>query len=218
MSINSSRPAAMVAALTLLTGGKAPPQDFGPTLASRPLITPANGAIFQASGGYSALTSGARAGAVGDILTIALVERTQATKSATQTAGRDGSIGLNPPTSGPLALFSGSDVAMSGSQAFKGAGQAAQSNALTGEISVTVVAVYPNGTMLIRGEKNVTLNRGDETIRLSGLVRLVDIGPDNRIPSTRVADAKITYTGKGEVARASRQGWLQKVFSIVSPF
>jgi flagellar L-ring protein precursor FlgH len=62
------------------------------------------------------------------------------------------------------------------------------------------------------------LNRGDEFIRLSGLVRGSDIGPDNRIASTRVADARITYSGKGELARASRQGWLQRFFSVVSPF
>lgn len=177
-----------------------------------------NGAIFQAAAGYAPLTSGARASSVGDILTVILVERTQATKSATQTTDRKGAVGLTPPATGPFAFFAGSDVGMSGGQTFKGSGQAAQSNALTGEISVTIAAAYPNGTMLVRGEKTVTLNRGEEMIRLSGLVRSVDISADNRILSTRVADARITYTGKGEVARASRQGWLQRFFSIVSPF
>jgi flagellar L-ring protein precursor FlgH len=197
---------------------KAPLADFSP---SHPVVasaSPANGAIFQAAAGYAPLTSGARASSVGDILTVVLVERTQATKSATQSTDRNGAIGLTPPSTGPLSFFAGSDVNMSGGQSFKGTGQAAQSNALTGEISVTIAAAYPNGTMLVRGEKTVTLNRGEEMIRLSGLVRNADIGPDNRVLSTRVADAKITYTGKGEVARASRQGWLQRFFSIVSPF
>ena len=72
--------------------------------------------------------------------------------------------------------------------------------------------------MLVRGEKHLTLNRGDETIQIAGLVRSVDIGPDNSVPSTRVADARITYTGKGEIARASQQGWLGRFFSRVSPF
>jgi flagellar L-ring protein precursor FlgH len=72
--------------------------------------------------------------------------------------------------------------------------------------------------MLIRGEKALTLNRGDEHVQLSGIVRAADIGPDNRISSTRIADARISYTGKGEIARASRQGWLQRFFSMVSPF
>jgi flagellar L-ring protein precursor FlgH len=70
----------------------------------------------------------------------------------------------------------------------------------------------------VRGEKLLTLNRGDENIRISGIVREADIGPDNRVLSTRVADARITYTGKGEIARASRQGWLQRFFSMLSPF
>ncbi len=83
---------------------------------------------------------------------------------------------------------------------------------------MTVAAIYPNGTMLVRGEKQLTLNRGDEHIQISGLVRVVDIGADNRIASTRVANAHIFFTGKGDVARASRQGWLQRFFSKISPF
>ncbi|MDB5701116.1 MAG: flagellar basal body L-ring protein FlgH [Sphingomonadales bacterium] len=207
-----------VAGMVCLIAGKAPPADFTPTHPAAPLPAPANGAIFQAAMGYAPLTSGTRASMVGDILTIALVERTQATKSATQTTGRDGAIGLSPPATGPLALFAPSDLNMGGAQSFKGTGQAAQSNALSGEISVTIVAAYSNGTMLVRGEKTVTINRGEEIIRVSGLVRSTDIGPDNRVFSTRIADARITYAGKGEVANASKQGWLQRFFSIVSPF
>jgi flagellar L-ring protein precursor FlgH len=201
-----------------LGGGAAPSPEYRPTLAPPPPPPAANGAIFQASLGYAPLTSGNRAAMVGDILTIVLVERTQAAKSNAAIADRNGEIGLNPPATGPLSLFDPSDVKMGGDSSFNGKGEATQSNRLTGEISVTVAAVYPNGTMLVRGEKLVTLNRGDEFIRLSGLVRGSDIGPDNRIASTRVADARITYSGKGELARASRQGWLQRFFSVVSPF
>ena len=64
----------------------------------------------------------------------------------------------------------------------------------------------------------LTLNRGDERVQISGIVRAIDISPDNRILSTRVANAHIRYVGKGEIARASRQGWLQRFFSIISPF
>jgi flagellar L-ring protein precursor FlgH len=222
MSISSFRVAGVrvagLGALVCLMAAKAPPADFSPSFAPMAPVAPANGAIFQAAAGYAPLTSGARASSVGDILTVILVERTQATKSATQSTDRNGAIGLTPPATGPLSFFTGSDVNMSGGQSFKGAGQAAQSNALTGEISVTIAATFANGTMLVRGEKMVTLNRGEEMIRLSGLVRDTDIGADNRVLSTRVANARITYTGKGEVARASRQGFLQRFFSIVSPF
>lgn len=200
-------------------GGKAGPSpEYRPTLAMPAPERPANGAIFQASHGYAPLTSGTRAASVGDMLTIALVERTQAVKSSTAQTGRDGNIGLTPPSMGPLALFDPAEARAGGTQAFNGKGTATQSNALTGEITVTVAEVYPNGTMLVRGEKLVTLNRGDEYIRLSGLVRQIDVGPDNRVPSSRVADARITYSGTGEIARASRQGWLQRFFSIISPF
>jgi flagellar L-ring protein FlgH len=217
MSINSFRVVG-IAAFLLLTAGKAPPPDFSATHPAAPQVAPANGAIFQATSGYAPLTSGARASMVGDVLTIALVERTAATKSTSQTTDRGGSIGLTPPSTGPFSLFNSSDVTASGTNAFKGQGQAAQSNALSGEISVTIAAVYPNGTMLIRGQKLVTLNRGDEFIQVSGLIREADIGSDNRVLSTRIADARISYTGKGEMARASRQGWLQRFFSKVSPF
>ena len=195
---------------------KLPADAFAAAAPPPPAPLPGNGSIFQ--GSYTPLTSGGRAGQVGDILTIQLVERTAATKSNAAGTQRDGNIGLTPPTTGPLSLFNPSDIAMGGGQQFKGKGDASQSNALSGEVSVTIAAVYPNGTMLVRGEKLLTLNRGDERVQISGIVRAMDISPDNRILSTRVADANIRYVGKGEIARASQQGWLQRFFSIISPF
>ena len=196
---------------------KLPPDAFAAT-APAPLPEPAaNGAIFQ-SDGYTPLTSGNRAGAVGDIVTIQLVERMSASKSNSASTGRNGSIGVTPPVTDPLDLFSPTDINMGGDQSFKGKGEAAQTSSLNGEISVTIAAVYPNGTMLVRGEKTLTLNRGDDRIQFSGIIRAADISADNRIPSSRVADAKIRYTGNGEIARASKQGWLQRFFSKISPF
>ena len=192
---------------------------YAPAIVAQPPVPQANGSIFQTSVGYTPLTSGARATTVGDIITIVLVERTQATKSNSADTSRSGSFGLTPPATGVLSkLFSASDVAMGGNNGFTGKGAATQSNALSGEITVTIAQVYPNGTMLVKGEKALTLNRGDEFIQISGLVRQADISPDNRIASTRVADAKIIYKGKGEIANASRQGWLQRFFSAISPF
>ncbi len=195
---------------------RAPPPDFSPALPVATPPAPTPGAIF--SSGYAPLTSGARAARVGDVLTVMLVERTQATKSNAAKTGRSGSIGLTPPTTGPLAFVKSSDLNIGGASSFNGKGAAEQSNALSGEISVTVIAVRPNGTMLVRGEKALTLNRGDEHIQLSGIVRAADIGPDNRIASAQIADAQIAYTGSGEIARASHQGWLQRFFAAVSPF
>ena len=208
----------LLPAALLLCAASRPSQEHRPTYAPPPPPAAANGAIFQVDQGYAPLTSGQRAGSVGDVVTIVLVERTQGSSSSNSATDRNGTIGLTPPTTGPLSFFQPSDVSMGGNSEFAGRGETEQSNRLFGEISVTVAEVYPNGTMLVRGEKLVTLNRGDEYIRVSGLVREADITPDNRVASTRVADARITYSGRGEIARASRQGWLQRFFNVVTPF
>ena len=218
MPTSSSKRIALVAAAAFLLMAGKKPNPYEPSYAPPPPAPVANGAIFQASRGYAPLTSGTRASMVGDLLTIVLVERTQAAKTSVASIGRDGSIGLSPPVSGPLSLFKPEEFNMGGDTTFDGKGQAAQSNTLSGEVSVTVAEVYPNGTMLVRGEKLIKLNRGDEFIRISGIVRQADVTADNRVPSTRVADADITYSGKGEIARASRQGWLQRFFTRISPF
>jgi flagellar L-ring protein precursor FlgH len=197
---------------------KQPKIDYAPVAPVAPPPPQANGAIFQASNGYAALYEGPRARRVGDPLTIVLAERTVAQKDVSSKSGRDGNIGLTPPSAGPLSLFSPAEAAASGTQAFKGDGSASQSNSLSGEISVTVAEVYPNGTMLVRGQKQLQLNRGDEYVQIQGIVRIADIDLDNRVFSTRVADARITYTGRGDLQRQSRPGWLQRFFSLVSPF
>ena len=197
---------------------KKPKIDYAPVMPVAPPPPPANGAIFQASTGYAALYEGPRARRVGDPLTIVLAERTVAQKDVGSKSGRDGNIGLTPPSAGPLSLFSPAEAALSGTQAFKGAGSASQSNMLSGEISVTVAEVYPNGTLLVRGQKQIQLNRGDEYVQIQGIVRVADIDFDNRVLSTRVADAKISYTGRGDLQRQARPGWLQRFFSLISPF
>lgn len=202
-----------------LFGKKAPRPDFSAALPpAAPEPAPANGAIFQAENGYAALYEGTRARRVGDPLTIVLVERTAASKSASSKLDSGGGFGITPPTTGSLALFAGTDASVSGKRNFGGQGATDQSNTLSGEVSVTVARVFPNGTMLVQGQKRVTLNRGDEFVQIKGLIRVADVDANNRVPSTRVADAQIAYTGKGDVARASRQGWLSRFFSVVSPF
>ncbi|HEY0271491.1 MAG TPA: flagellar basal body L-ring protein FlgH [Sphingomonas sp.] len=201
--------------------GKAKPPKVDPYAATMPADLappPANGAIFQASMGYAPLTSGARAAMVGDVVTIILVEATQAQKTNSASTDRSANIGLTPPTTGALALFSASDASLGGAGTFAGKGAAAQSNSLTGAISVTIAKLLPNGNFVVKGQKHLTLNRGDEVIQIAGIVRPNDIDSTNSVLSTRVADAQITYTGKGEIARASTQGWLGRFFSRFSPF
>lgn len=207
----------------LFGGKKKPKEDFTVLRApvapvAAPVALPANGSIFQVDAGYAALHEGWRARRVGDPLTIVLVERTAASKSATSNLDSGGGFGLAPPTTGPLSLFNPTDASASGNRNFNGTGTAGQANSLSGEVSVTVAQVFANGTMLVQGQKRVTLNRGDEWVQIKGIVRMADVDRDNRVPSTRVADAQIAYTGKGDVARASRQGWLSRFFQVVSPF
>lgn len=230
MSTRAFEPIALLAALAMLgfaapaqaqflgIGKKRVKEDFSATRPpAMPERAPATGAIFQPEQGYAALHEGQRARRVGDPLTIVLVERTSASKSAGSKLDSSGGFGLVPPGSGPLSFDPGAARA-SGSRSFQGAGSADQANALSGEISVTVAEVYPNGTMLVQGQKRVTLNRGDEYVRIKGIVRTADVDAYNRVASTRVADARIAYTGKGDVARASRQGWLSRFFQTISPF
>ncbi|USI73741.1 flagellar basal body L-ring protein FlgH [Sphingomonas morindae] len=192
--------------------------EYAPTMPQPLPAPPANGAIFQVSLGYAPLTSGARASMVGDLVTIVLTERTAAQKTNTASTDRSGNAGLTPPTSGPLSFFKASDASAGASATFSGKGGATQSNQLTGAVTVTVQQVLPNGNLVVRGEKHLTLNRGDEFVQISGIIRPVDIDSQNQVLSTRVADARITYSGKGEIARASSQGWLGRFFSRVSPF
>ena len=199
-------------------GKKKPAEDYSAAPPVAPPPAPANGSIFQAQNGYAALYEGSVARKVGDPLTIVLVENTQASKSSSSKLDSGGGFSLTPPSTGALSLFKPSDASVSGARNFNGKGTADQSNSLSGEVSVTVVAVYPNNTMLVQGQKRVTLNRGDEFVQIKGIVRIADISADNRVLSTRVADARIAYTGKGDVARAGRQGWLGRFFSVISPF
>ena len=86
-------------------------------------------------------------------------------------------------------------------------------------ITVTVAEVLPNGIIAVRGEKWMTLNTGDELVRIAGLVRADDIATDNTVSSTRIADARITYSGTGAFADASQPGWMSRFFlSPMWPF
>jgi flagellar L-ring protein precursor FlgH len=172
-----------------------------------------NGSIYQ-SGYDIRLFEDNKAMRVGDVLTIKLKELTQANKAGDLNAKKDNSI----LASAPMILGNPTSVEteVKTQKDFKGEGAANQSNSLIGDISVTVTELLPNGNLKVRGEKRVTLNQGNEYIRLSGIVRPVDIASDNTIASDKVADATIMYTGDGAMADASKMGWLSRI--IYSPW
>jgi flagellar L-ring protein precursor FlgH len=102
---------------------------------------------------------------------------------------------------------------------FSGNGAAAQSNKLDGNISVTVANRFPNGNLLVRGQKWIAINTGREYVRLQGIVRPTDIAPDNTVSSWKVADAYIAYGGQGTIANANKPGLLYRFFnSPYTPF
>ncbi len=181
-----------------------------------------NGAIYQADFDMR-LFEDHSARRIGDILTVKLAEATRAQKIAELDASKNNSTSVTAPNImgvDPSILF-GKDLSatLASRHDFQGEGEANQSNSLTGDISVTVVDVLPNGNLRIRGEKRVTLNDGSEYIRLSGIVRPVDIDAANTVSSTKVADATIMYTGDGAVADSNKVGWFARFFlSPILPF
>jgi flagellar L-ring protein precursor FlgH len=190
-----------------------------PFAAAAPPAQAANaGAIFQARGSYSGLVTGTRARALGDMVTIVLVEATTTAKSTQGRTSREGGFGITPPTSGPLDFLNPDALKATAEGSFTGGGNAAQQSRLNGAVAVTIAAVYPNGTAEVVGEKQMMFSQGDEWVQFAGRIRLVDIDSDNRLVSAQVANARIIYSGKGAVQQASRPGWLSRFFNFVSPF
>lgn len=212
--------ALIIIALSMLAGCAGVPEtppEFEPTL---PEVWTApvdpNGAIFQ-NGREIALFQDPVAHRPGDILTIQLLEQTSAEKSATTSTSKATSGKVDVPLvfgrgvtrNGVPILGSEYDAA----QQFDGEGDSSQRNKLSGEVTVTVAERLANGNLVVRGEKWLTINQGSELVRFSGIVRPADINADNTIPSFKVANARISYTGKGALADANSQGWLARFFN-----
>ena len=206
-----------------LEGQAFEPVDPAVNLASE---QPSNGAIFR-SGQSGLFATDQRARRVGDILTVTFNEIFAATKSQTAASSKTDAFAVTLPTGLPNILTGGFDKDAGGNGAgltagtnrtFAGAGNAAQSNSFTGSLAVTVTRVFPNGNMEVAGQKEITLNNGNEYVRVKGIVRPEDISATNIVSSTRLADAQIRYTGSGHLADASKPGWLSQFMRAISPF
>ena len=176
-----------------------------------------------------------RAQRVGDVLTVTLAETMAASKSDDASVTRSGSLSallpsalfgpgaLNLPSLRPAAAGGGGNTSATAglstntNSTFNGTGAANQSNSITGNITVVVTRVYENGNLWVQGQKMLTLNQGEEFVRVSGLVRPEDIAPGNVVQSSRIAEAQISYTGAGDVHDASKQGWFGRFFNAVAP-
>lgn len=233
------RPLSLCGVLLLAAGCNSNPVRDPDYAASYPAVhdnpqpaQAATGAIFQH--GYDvALFEDLKARRVGDILTIRLAESNTAKKKADTSITRDQETAIENPTilgtspefalPGVLPLLSTDgntlETNLTSANDFEGAADSSVSNSLNGDITVTIADVLPNGNLMVRGEKRLNINQGNEYIKLSGIVRPVDIASDNSVPSTKVADATIIYNGDGATAESNRMGWLSRFFaSALFPF
>lgn len=225
-------PALFLAVAALASGCVAttPPTDVHQPLYTRPqpLVTApdANGAIYQrgqyVQGGsrYMPLFEDRRARYVGDTLTIAINEKTNASKKASSTVNRSGSTSAAVPlVSGlPGKSFQGAGLGASSSTDFEGKGESASNNDFTGTIAVTVNEVLPNGHLVVSGEKQLGINQGSEFIRFSGVVNPNTILSGNVVSSGQVANARIEYRANGQIDSAQVMGWLSRFFMTFLPF
>lgn len=206
--------------LSACAGNRKPVADdpaYAPTIASNMAVPQrTEGSLYQDAYGVS-LFNDRKAHFIGDVITVTLSERTVSRKSSGVAVKKNSTTDFDAGTIlggvAPAYKGLGLETAITQDRTFDGNSDADQSNSLQGNITVTVAEILPNGNLIVRGEKWITLNRGDEFIRISGIIRPEDIAPDNTIISTRLANAKISYSGTGELADAQQMGWFSRFFN-----
>lgn len=179
----------------------------------------ANGAIYQAKLSRP-LFEDRRARYIGDTITVNLVEKTQASKKSSTSTEKTQSIDVSVPTiiGVPGKGAQGMTIDVASGNKFSGKGDSDAKNDFTGTITVTVIEVYPNGNLLVSGEKQVAINQAHEFIRFSGVVNPHTITAANTVASTQVADARIEYKATGALDSAQVMGWLARFFLTFLPF
>lgn len=181
------------------------------------------GSLWQ---GEAGLVADHKARRVGDTLTILILESASASKQASTDTKRGSSISAGVPNLLGLerstTVTGWADLAnlinAETSSSFGGSGSTSRKESLTATISAKVLTVLPNGNLQIEGKRNVRVNGEDQIIKVEGTVRPRDISTDNTITSTLIADARITYAGKGIVSDQQEQGWLMRLINNVWPF
>jgi len=180
------------------------------------------------------LFADAKARRVGDIVTINIVENSRASKNANTTTGRSNSIqastnallGYENPANVPFigGVFNqlnyrpnvGVDASFASS--FSGSGSTGRTESMNASLSARIIQVLPNGNLVLRGSQEILVNNERQYITIQGVCRPYDITNDNTVLSTYIADARIDYTGQGDLSRKQREGWLSRFFDTVWPF
>jgi flagellar L-ring protein precursor FlgH len=180
-------------------------------------VPPSNGSIYSGSSA-GLFSSDRRAHKVGDILSVTLSETFTSNKAVTSASGKADTIGAEIGPTGIMRNFAGLGGSASKTNTFAGSMSTNQSNSLTGTVSATVVRVFPNGNLEIKGQKKLRITEGTEYIRLSGIIRPQDISAGNSVSSAKIAEAQIEYVGAGVLDSATKPGWGSQIFRSISPF
>ena len=192
----------------LISGCATTPQElseFEPIVRPVPPPKPTyeNGSLFQMRS--LSLFEDPKPYRIGDVLTILLQEQTSASKTAETSTKKDDDISFDVPSILGVTPTHNGNTLLSA--------DITPEREFTGEITVTVVDILPNGNLVVQGEKWLTLNKGKEYIRIAGVIRPQDVTSDNTITSSKLADAQIAYSGEGFLADSNEQGWLSKFFN-----
>lgn len=233
-----------VASLILLIAGCAAmeahhapkPSPGARTLMSKPQSLPPAGAppaSMDPTGsmwrpGDGSLFADIKAHKVGDLVTITVSENSTGSNTATTTTSRasssNGSLsfaGVGVGAAGvasPKGAFSFGPYNTSFTRTFKGDGSTSRTDTVTAYMTATVVAVLPNGNLVIRGTRWTKVNDELQQIVLQGVIRPVDISDNNTVLSQDIAEARIFMLGKGPVSHYQKPGWLEQIWDVISPF
>jgi flagellar L-ring protein precursor FlgH len=190
-----------------------------------PASRPAPGSLYSdAVAGYLEDTRAVR---VGDLVVIRIDEHADASGGSTTNLRRESSgqtgltslLGLVPALRNAVPELDPSRLLEFASRSsFNGDGRTSRNGELSGSIAVRVVREMPNGDLYLEGTKAVRVNNEVYHLYVSGLVRRADIAQDNSVPSSRVADAQIEFTGEGDLAETNRRGWLLRLLDAINPF
>lgn len=185
----------------------------------------ANGSLWGDGG--MGLLSDPKATRVGDLVTVLVSENAKATrslatkqsKSSDRKTGVSALLGYETSLAAVNPNFKPSTaIDLSSSKNFDGSGSTNNSDTLTASVTSVVTKVFPNGNMYIVGKRELTINQEPQEITFSGVIRPIDITSDNTIPSSKVAQAKISYGGTGSLATVAHEGWLSKTLEQIWPF
>ena len=157
---------------------------------------------------YRPLAADKRAHLPGDAITIMIYENSSASTSADTNVQRTSNVGLQAS-----AGQHNQQAALGTNSSFDGGGTVQRSDNLLAQITVTVNKIAPNGDLWISGEQIVEINSDRQHIKVEGRIRTLDISDNNTVRSNRIAEAKISYLGDGDLASHQKPGWLSKFFS-----